>query len=134
MLITFLADSSHAWSDLKKKTYTTSNGGLTFSLNEVFDYDDYIVYPTLIITPTINGNITISNTTTNETITLSNCITTEVITLDCKTDKIKSSNSRVMLDNWNKQTISIKEGKNNFVITGNFKMETRYRRPIRVCG
>lgn len=129
-----VCDSGHAWSGLKKKPYTTSSGSLTFNFNSIVDFDDYILYPTLIITPNLNGLVKIKNNTTNQTIEISNCVTTEIITLECGTDKIKSSSGRAIVSDWNKNIISIYEGNNNFTMTGNFSMQIQYRLPIRIGG
>lgn len=127
-------DCGHAWSGLKTKRYSTVGGTLTFNFNNIVDYDDYILSPTIIITPTVNGTVNITNTTTNESIIITNCVTTETITISCKTDKIKSSSDRIMLNDWNKNTISLREGNNSLVLTGNFQMEMQYRLPVRVGG
>jgi hypothetical protein len=50
MKITFEADAPWAWSGLRKKTYTTVNNTLSFNINSIVDFDDYILYPTLIFT------------------------------------------------------------------------------------
>lgn len=134
MMVTFECDSYHAWSGLRKKTYTTVNGTLSFNFNSNVDFDNYILSPVLIITPTLDGNISIINETTGETLTINNCVTTEVLTIDCATDKPKSSTNQLVIDRWNKNTISFKEGLNKMVLTGNFILELRYRLPIRVCG
>lgn len=130
----FHSNSTHAWSGLKKKHYSTIDGSLNFSFYSNVDFDDYIIYPTIIITPTVNGVISIRNNTTNETVTLTDCVTTEVITLECGNDKIKSSSGRGMIDSWNKRTLGIIEGANSFTLTGNFNMTLEYRLPIRVGG
>jgi hypothetical protein len=126
-----ICDCSHAWSNLRKKNYTSS-GTYNFSLNSVVDYDEYIIYPKLIISPTQNGTVKIKNNTTNEEIAINNCVTTEQILLDCLTDKIQSSNGRIIISDWNKQTLGIKEGLNSFSLTGNFNLSMQYRLPVRV--
>jgi phage-related protein len=129
-----LCNSVAPWSNLNTKSYTSS-GTLTFAFNNISDYDDYILYPKVTITPSINGNISIANTTTGVTVTINNCTNGEVITLDCKNNKIKSSNvSRILLDDWNKKYLSFKSGINNITLTGSFIMKLEYRTPIRVGG
>lgn len=129
-----VCDTNHAWSGLIKKSYPTVNNTLTFSLNSVVDFDNYIIYPTLVIQSLSNGNISIKNNTTNEIVNINNCSINEIITLDNSTDKIKSSTGRNLISDWNKQTLGIIENKNEFTLTGNFKVEFQYRNPIRVGG
>jgi hypothetical protein len=132
--VTCVCDAPWAWSGLRKKTYTTVDGTLTFNFNGMFDFDDYILYPQLIILPTINGITKIKNNTTSEEIIINNCVTTEQILLDCNTDKIQSSSGRIIISDWNKKTISIVEGINSFTLTGNYSLTFQYRLPIRVGG
>lgn len=127
-------DTFHAWSGSYKKKYTTVNGTLTFNFNNVTDYDNYILYPTLSIKPTINGNITIKNNSAYKTITINNCVTTEIITMDSKNDIIESSSGRILLDDWNKNFLELKPNNNNITLTGNFVLDMEYRLPIRVGG
>jgi hypothetical protein len=127
----FLCDSPWAWSDLKKKIYTTVSNTLSFSLNTSLDFDEYLVSPTLQIKALGNGNIKIQNITTNETIEVLNCITNEQIIIECSSDKVSSTNTSI-INRWNKNTISITEGKNDFLLTGNFAVTISYRLPIRV--
>lgn len=132
--VTCVCDSPFAWSGLKKKTYTTASGTLTFNFNGVFDFDDYILNPTLIIKPTQNGLVKIKNNTTNQTIEIANCVNTETITLECGLDRIQSSSGRAIVSDWNKNIISISEANNQITLTGNFSMLVQYRLPIRVGG
>lgn len=134
LLVTFQCDSPNAYSSLYKKSYTTSSGTLTFNLNNNTDYDDYILCPKVIIKPSSNGNISIKNNTTNKTITINNCVTTETITLDSKNDIIESSNSRILIDKWNKNFLELISGINNITLTGNFLLQLEYRLPIRIGG
>lgn len=131
LLVQFQADSPWAWSNLIKKTYTTVNSTLNVNLNMDFDFDEYLLYPTLQITSLADGNISITNSTTNESISITGCITNESIILECSNDKISSSGSNI-ISRWNKNTISMKEGLNQLVLTGNFKLVMSYRLPIRV--
>lgn len=128
-----VCDCGYAWTELNKKNYSSTTT-YSFNFNGTFDFDNYVLYPTLILTSLSNGNIGIKNITTNEEIIVNNCTTSEVIYLNCKTDKIKSSNGRVLIDNWNKKTISLKEGNNQIVMSGNFTMQMQYRLPVRVGG
>jgi len=132
MNFTVTCDSPYPWSGLKSKEYKTVDGILNFDFNHISDFDDYILYPVLIIDPTVNGNISIKNNTTNKTVVINNCVTTETIIIDCKNDKIKSSNGRLLLDSWNKEFFEIVEGLNNITLTGNFDLTMEYRLPIRV--
>lgn len=127
-----ICDATTPWSGLYKKSYTTVNNTLTFKLNMILDFDDYLVQPTLIIQPTANGTCTIKNITTNEEVIITDCVTTEIITLNCATDQISSSSNRLMIDSWNKNGISLCEGLNNLTLTGAFKLSLEYRLPIRV--
>lgn len=132
MKVSFQTMEPWAWSGLRKKSYTTSNGTLTFNLNMDLDYDDYIVYPQIVATSLGTGNISIKNNTTNELITITGCVLNEVITIDCKNDKVKTNLNTVMLDRWNKVTLGINENINNFTLSGNFSMQLIYRLPIRI--
>jgi phage-related protein len=134
MTFDVICDSGHAWSSLKQKTYTTSSGTLTFNLNNSNDYDEYELKPLFEITPLINGNLSITNNTTNNTLTLNNCVTSESIIIDNLKNIIKSSSGRVLLDDWNKKFIYLKNGINNITLTGNFSIKISYRLPIRVGG
>jgi phage-related protein len=133
--ITFnvICDSGHAWSSPKIKSYSCS-GTSSFLFISNTDFNDYELYPLITITPTVNGNISINNTTTGNVVTINNCVTSEVITIDGKGNKIKSSNQRVLLDDWNKKYFSFVDGANNISITGNFNMKLEYRLPKRVGG
>lgn len=131
---TCVCDCGHAWSELKKMQKTTIDSSLNFSFNSVVDFDNYILYPTLIINPLGNTTVSIKNNTTNETLTITECVSTEIITVQCKEDKLKSSSGRLLLDKWNKQMISICEGSNSISLTGNFSISIQYRLPIRVGG
>lgn len=133
MKITFQCLEPWAWSDLKKKKYT-SVSSLNFNLNNVVDFDDYIIYPQIKISVNSGTTISIKNNTTNEILSISGCTVGEVINIDCGKDKLKSSTSRILLSSWNKQTLSIIEGINSFTLTGNFSVEVMYRLPIRVGG
>jgi phage-related protein len=127
-----ICDCGHAWSGLRKKYYTTSNNTLDFTFNSLVDFDNYIIYPTLIITSLGNGNISIKNNTTNELISFTGCSTNEIIILECSTDKCKTSFGNSIVSRWNKQTVGIVENINQFTLTGSFKVEFQYRLPIRV--
>lgn len=131
--IYFTCDSSHAWSGLNKKDYTCDTT-LSKNIKFDFDYDDYLLYPQLTIKAIDNGNISIENATTNTEVNINNCVANEIIYLDCRNDKIKSSTNRVLIDDWNKNTISFKEGNNNLILTGNFNLSIEYRLPIRIGG
>ena len=130
---TCVCDSGFAWSDLKKKMYTSS-GNLNFNINSVVDFDNYIIYPKLKITVNSGTAISIKNNTTNEVLSISGCTTGEIIEIDCEKDKLKSSTNRILLSSWNKQMLSIIEGLNLFTLTGNFSVEIMYRLPMRVGG
>ena len=134
MKITFEADSPWAWSGLRKKPYTTVNNTLSFTLNSIVDFDEYIIYPTLIFTCLGVTNISIKNNTTNEIVVINNCSLNEVITLSCSSDKIKSSTGRNLIADWNKVSLGITENTNSFTLAGNFKVEFQYRLPIRIGG
>ena len=131
--VTCVCDSGHAWSDLKKKKYT-SVSNLNFNLNNVVDFDDYIIYPQLKIIVNSGTTISVKNNTTNETLSINGCVKNEIITIDCEKDKLKSSTNRVLLSSWNKQMLSIIEGSNSFTLTGGFSVDIMYRLPIRVGG
>lgn len=105
-----------------------------FQFTNSTDYDDYILYPSIKLTPTIDGTISIFNSTTNETVTINNCVTTETITLDGWSDIIQSSSGRVLIDSWNKKFFSLANGDNNITLTVNFTMIMEYRLPVRVGG
>lgn len=128
-----ICDSPWAWTRLKSKTYTSS-GTLTFNFYLSTDIDEYVLYPTVIITPTASGTVKIENNTTDKTVEIDNCVTTEVITMDNNSNKLKSSSGRILLDDWNKQFLAMKEGVNSITLTGNFVMELEYRLPVRVGG
>ena len=128
-----ICNSGFAWSDLKKKKYT-SVSSLNFNLNNVVDFDDYIIYPQIKISVNSGATISIKNNTTNELLSISGCTVGEVINIDCGKDKLKSSTNRILLSSWNKQMLSIIEGLNSFTLTGDFSVEIVYRLPIRVGG
>lgn len=129
----FVADSSHAWSSLNKHDYKSTTE-LNESITLEFDYDEYVLYPQIIIKSLSSTpqTIVIKNNTTNETISIKECTLNEEILVDCKEDRIKSSNNRVLIDSWNRHMISMVEGKNDITLNGNFELEIRYRLPIRV--
>ena len=129
--VSFQASDPWAWSTLQTKTFSVS-GTLSKTLNLNIDFDEYVVYPQLKISPTVNGTVSIANTTTNETINLTNCVTTETIYINCANDKISSSSGRVMIDSWNKNSIGLVEGLNTLNFTGNFTLSMSYRLPIRI--
>lgn len=132
MKITFECDTYHAWTELKKKTYTTSGGTLSFNLNGIVDFEDYITYPTLTINPTSNGNIRITNNTTGQIITINNCVSGETIILDCSNDIVESSNGRILVNDWNVEFLELKSAINNITLTGNFTLKMEYRLPVRI--
>lgn len=129
-----ICDSSHAWSNLYKKTYETIGNTLNFEFNNIADFDDYILYPTAIITSYGNGNISIKNNTTGDSVIINNCKTNEVIIIDSKNDNIESNLNRMLLDDWNKNVVELIAGVNDITLTGNFTMKLEYRLPIRVGG
>lgn len=132
MKITFQADSPHAYSDLKTKNYTCTSTS-SFNLFMDLDFDEYTVLPNIKVTPLTNDStISIKNNTTNEIVEFYHCLSTEIIFLECQSDKISSSNGRLMIDNWNKSGLSLIQGSNNFTLTGNFQLSLEYRLPIRV--
>lgn len=128
-----ICDTYHAWSELEQLDFVVENTRELDLYND-FDYDEYILYPTLTITPTVNGDITIINNTTQQTISLTNCISNEVITMDGKNEIIKSSNGRVLINNWNKEFLEMVNDVNNITITGSCNISFEYRLPIRVGG
>lgn len=134
MELNVICDCGHAWSYLHKEFYETNNGVLTFDFNNVADYDNYILYPTVIINPTKNGNISIRNNTTGDEVVIKNCITNEIITIDGRSDNAETTSYRRLLDDWNKNVVELITGVNNLTLTGNFKMLFEYRMPIRVGG
>lgn len=133
MKLYFEADSSHAWGNLNKLNYICTNTcDKSIALN--LDYDDYVLYPQLVIkslSPTPQ-TISIENNTTGETLSIGECSLNEEILIDCKEDQIESSTNRVLIDKWNRHMVSMIDGINNFVLNGNFELEIRYRLPIRV--
>lgn len=133
MLLTAECDSYYAYSNLVCKSYMVS-GALNFDINLDLDFDELSLYPLFIITPSANGDITIANNSTNQTVKIKNCVPAETIILENSSDKIKSSANRLIIDSWNKETISLKDKLNTFTLTGNFKLELQYRLPIRVRG
>jgi hypothetical protein len=126
-------DHQGAWTTLKTKSLTTVNGGLLYKMILDTDDADEIIRPSLIITPTTTGNISIKNTTRNETVTLNNCVIGENIILDGNNCKIKATNG-LLLDRWNKYFIRLQDGVNNLELIGNFSLKINYRLPIRVGG
>jgi phage-related protein len=132
MLVNFECDAPHAWSKLYSNTYSTVSGTLTFRHSIACDFDKYEIFPTLIITPTTNGNISIKNNTLNKTVTINNCVSNEVITIDFENQMIESSNGRVLVSDWNLEDFILISGNNSVTLTGNFNMVMSYRLPIRV--
>lgn len=130
-----ICDSMYPWSKLfgKNKTYTSTTTS-SYSIYLDTDFDKYIVKPLIIITPKANGDISIINEANDINVSFTNCIANEVISLDCRTFKIKSSTGRVMLDNWNKNVLELKDGNNKINLSGNFTMQVLYRLPIRIGG
>lgn len=126
-------DSGRAWSDLKRQAYT-SNGSLTFNFYNSAKYKKHVLNPTLIITPTSSGSISIKNNTTDQTVTINNCVANETITLDCDNEMAESSNGRVLVNDWNVEFLGMQKGANNITLTGNFKLTIEYRIPVRVGG
>ena len=132
MKISFVCSEPWAFSELKKKTYTTVSGALNFSLNSVIDFDEYIIYPQIEINCLTSGTCSVKNNTTNETMTFTGCSIGETIMIDCASDKLKTSLGTVIIDRWNKNGVSLIEGNNSFTLTGGFKLIMQYRDPIRV--
>jgi hypothetical protein len=122
-----------AWSDLKQISYAVTNT-INFDVYNDFDYEDYILYPTLTITPNIAGNIKIINNTTSQIVSINNCNINETIVMDCDNDKIISSSGRVLINDWNIEFLEITNGVNNITIEGNCTILMEYRLPIRVGG
>lgn len=127
-----ICNSDKAWTGLRNKLYTSINS-FNFDFNLSTDYDDYILYPTLIIKPTLNGDISIKNNVTNKVLTIKDCVSTETIIID-NNYNIITSDKRILLDKWNKQYFNLIEGINNITLIGNFTMEMQYRLPVRVGG
>ncbi|MDF2700780.1 MAG: hypothetical protein K0Q49_2343 [Haloplasmataceae bacterium] len=134
MKISFICDSPWAWSSLQTKQFFTVSGTLNKNLYINLDFDEYIISPTLAITALSDGNISVTNSTTGETVSFTGCISGEIIIIECSTDKVNTSLGTVILDRWNKNTLSMKEGINSFNLVGNFSMLMKYRLPIRVGG
>lgn len=126
-------DAPYAWSKLYEKTYTSTSSA-QLQLNLFSGFDEYITHPILTITATGAGEISITNTTINKVLTIKECTTNEVIYLDCRNYKIKSSNGRVLLDNWNKNILDLVDGVNNITLTGKFTLKIQYRTPKRIGG
>lgn len=126
-------DGRCPWTGLNKKSYTC-NTTLTFPMNLSFDYDQYILYPQLIITALSDTPVSITNNLTNDTVEFGYLFENEVVTLDCKSDKVSSSLNRVLIDTWNRNSLSLIEGCNQISLEGNFKIEFRYRKPVRIGG
>lgn len=126
-------DAPYAWSELKDKSYSCATTKQIL-INIDADFDNYVVYPILTIKPSANGNISIKNISINKEIVLNNCLSTETIYFDCRNYKIKSSNGRVILDNWNKNNLGFRDGNNSLTLTGAFVLQIQYRTPIRIGG
>ena len=134
VLVSFQMDSISAWSNQNTKIYATSGGTLNFKMNIDTDYDDEIIKPILIITPTSNGNISIKNVTRNETIAITSCVLGEEIILDGFSGKINTTSNSLLIDRWNKRYLKLQDSSNNLVLTGNFTLEIKYRQQIRIGG
>lgn len=125
--------SPFAYTQLNTKSYNSSTTA-TYNFINSAKFNKYILYPQLIIKPNASGNISIKNNTTNKTMTINNCVSTETIYVDCKNEKIYSSNGRIMLDDFNKYFIGFIRGNNSMTLTGNFSMQMKYRFPVRIGG
>lgn len=134
ILVSFQMDSIGAWTNLNTKTYTTSNGVLSYKINMITDYDDEIIKPIITITTTTAGDISIKNVTKNETTLITGCASGEVIILDGSSGKISTSANGVLLDRWNKRYLKLQDGGNDILLTGNFIMKLQYRQMVRVGG
>lgn len=128
-----ICDSGHAWSELKSKPYTC-NGTLNINMNFTFDYDEYILYPILIISPLEDTVVEIINNTTNQVVEFGYLFADETVVLDCESDRVSSSSGRVLINTWNKKNLGLIEGKNSITLNGNFRLDIKYRLPIRVGG
>jgi phage-related protein len=133
MQFTVTCNSGMACTEMKRKIYT-STGTLTFNFINNAKYKKYTLYPTLIITPTANGTISIKNNTTNQTVSINNCVTTEIITLDCKNDMAESTSGRILVDDWNIEYLELIKGSNNITLTGQFVLKMEFRLPVRNGG
>jgi hypothetical protein len=127
----FVCDAPWAWSELKRKEYTTVSNTLSFKLSPYFDFDEYVCLPNLTVQSLGSGTISIANNTTSETLSFTGCTTGEIIKYETQSDKISSTATNI-ISRWNKKGISIVENDNNFVLTGNFKLTVEYRLPVRV--
>jgi hypothetical protein len=132
MKITFQSDSPWAYSDLKTKQYVC-NGTSNINLFLDLDFDEYCVLPNIKVSNLGNDNtISIKNNTTNELVEFYHCVLFETILLECQSDKISSSYNRQMIDNWNKNSLSLIQDSNSITLTGYFQLTLEYRIPIRV--
>jgi phage-related protein len=129
-----ICDSQYAWTNLRKKTYSTVDGTLIFNFNNTAKINKYVLSPTLTITIASDGDIRIKNNTTNQLITIDNCVVGEIITLDCENEIAESSTNRILVDDWNVEFLEIIKGNNSITITGNFTMTMEYRLPVRIGG
>jgi hypothetical protein len=134
ILISFQCDSTGAWSKANTKTYTTSNGTLSFRMVLDTDYDDEIIRPSLNIVTNSSGNIYIKNVTRNETISINDCESGEVIILDGNSYKINTTSSTLLLDRWSKNFLKLQDGYNDILLTGDFNLNISYRQQIRIGG
>lgn len=133
-IVSFQMDSNGAWSNLETKTFTTSNGTLSFKLYTDTDYDNEIIKPIATITSTSTGDISIKNTTRNETVAITGCTNGETVVLDSSTGKISTSATRVLSKYWNKKYVKMQDGENSFLLTGNFTLKLQYRQMVRIGG
>lgn len=126
-------NSNHAWSQLYTKQYTSTSTPSTFNFYNTTKKNKYILSPSLEITPTSNGNISIVNNTTGVSVTINNCTVGETIYMDNNEDKMYSTN-RIVLDKWNKKYLELAQGANNITLTGDFEMTMKYRIPVYIGG
>jgi len=128
--ITFICDAPWAYSELIKRNYTCTST-LSLKLNTPIDFNQMIVYPSIVITALSNGNITINNNTTGDSVVFNNCTNGEVIKVDFDADKISSTKDNI-ISRWNKKSFGFCDGLNDITLNGNFKITIEYRLPIRV--
>jgi len=131
MSFTVTCDAPYPWSGLYSYEYICEDI-FNFNLNNIYDFEEYVVYPTVTIEALDNGDISITNNTVNQSITIKDCTNDEKIILDRK--GMISSSKGILIDRWNKRFLEVVEGENSITLSGNFNMKLEYRLPIRVGG
>ena len=112
-----LCQSQYAYSNIKKKTYSSPALPLNFTIFNDSSKKITPIFKFKCNSP--NGTISLKNNSTNEIMTLNELILDETIVINYEELSIKSDKSPLVLSRFNKQFLSFKSGLNNLTLSGN---------------